>query len=112
MDVDEGHVELERRVEHVVELYILGVIQQIKEMMKDVQRDTMPQVNATLKHVETISADAAKTTHNVTNTADHVTGLVNNIVSKVESPLVRVAGLVAGLLAAKGGKGGKARKGR
>ena len=94
-------------------VHVTGIITQIKDMLKDVQRDTMPQVNATLKNVESISADAAKTTHNVTTTADNVTGLVNNVVNKVESPLVRVAGLFAGVMAgAKAAKGGKGRKGK
>lgn len=94
-------------------VHLSGIITQIKDMLRDVQRDTMPQVNATLKNVESISADAAKTTHNVTTTADNVTGLVNNVVNKVESPLVKVAGIFAGVMAgARAGRGGKGRKGK
>ena len=77
----------------------VAILKEIKGMVEDMRRDAMPEVKATLKNVRTITDDAARTTHNVTTAADKVAGVVTTVVSRVESPAVRMAGLLTGVVA-------------
>jgi hypothetical protein len=101
---------------------VLAILKDIRATIEDMRRDAMPPVVATLKNVKTMSDDAARTTHKVTDTADRVTNLVSTVVSRAESPAVKAAGLLSGVIAGaravrsakkvedepkkKGGKGG------
>ena len=85
-----------------------GILQEVQSTIQDARRDLLPHVNATMKNVETISDDAARTTHNVTTAADKVAGVVSAVTTRVESPAVKVAGLLSGVIAgARAAKGAK-----
>ena len=77
----------------------IGILKDVRSMVEDIRRDTMPHVNGTLKNVETISTDAARTTGKATRTADNVIDLANKVVTRMESPTVKVAGLLSGVIA-------------
>jgi hypothetical protein len=78
---------------------IVGLLKDIRGMVEDMRRDAMPPVIDTLKNVKTISDDAARTTNKVTDTADRVTGLVNAVVARTQTPAVKAAGLLSGVVA-------------
>lgn len=78
---------------------ILAILKDIRATIEDMRREAMPPVVATLKNVKTISDDAARTTHNVTTTADRVAHVVSSVVARAESPAVRLAGLLSGVVA-------------
>ncbi|HEY0073688.1 MAG TPA: hypothetical protein VGB77_06260 [Abditibacteriaceae bacterium] len=78
---------------------ISAILKDIKLTIEDMRREAMPPVVATLKNVKTMSDDAARTTHKVTDTADRVTNLVSTVVSRAESPAVKAAGLLSGVVA-------------
>ena len=78
---------------------VVAILKEVKGMVEDMRRDAMPEVKATLKNVKTISDDAARTTHNVTTAADKVAGLVSTLITRFESPAVRMAGMLTGVVA-------------
>jgi xanthosine utilization system XapX-like protein len=82
-------------------------IQGIDGTIQDARKEVMPPVVATLKNVKTMSDDAARTTHNVTNAADRVSNVVSSVAARVESPAVKAAGLLSGIIA-----GARAAKGK
>jgi len=94
---------------------IIAILKEIRSAVEDMRREAMPPVLATLKNVKSMSDDTARTTHNVTTAADKVAHVVGSIVTRVESPAIRAAGLVAGLVtgarAAKNRKADDERKG-
>ena len=67
---------------------------------KELRRDLLPSVTATMKNVERMSDDAADTTHNVTSAANRVANLVGSAANRIESPLIKAVGIGSGLLAA------------
>jgi hypothetical protein len=88
---------------------IVAILKEIRTMVEDMRRTAMPEVTATLKNVKSISDDAARTTHNVTGAADKVAGVVGAVAGRMESPAVRAAGLISGIVA--GARAAKKRSG-
>lgn len=80
-------------------MQIVALLKDIRGMVEDMRKEAMPPVIDTLKNVKTISDDAARTTHKVTDTADRVTGMVNAVVSRTQTPAVKAAGLLSGVIA-------------
>jgi len=78
---------------------IVAILKEVRTMVEDLRRDSMPHINGTLKNVESITSDAARTTTKATHTADNVINLANKVVTRVESPAVKVAGLLSGIIA-------------
>jgi prophage DNA circulation protein len=66
---------------------------------RDVHRDIMPNVTAITKNIKTISDDAAETTHNVTGTVNRVSHVVSSVTTRLESPAIKAAGILSGVLA-------------
>ncbi len=80
-------------------MQIVGLLKDIRGMVEDMRKDAMPSVVDTLKNVKTISDDAARTTTKVTHTADKVTTMVNAVVERTQTPAVKAAGLLSGIIA-------------
>ena len=90
----------------------VGILLSIKDIVQtELRKDILPSVAGTLRNVEKISTDAADTTHNVTGAVNRVSNLVGGAATKLESPVIRMVGLAAGLLSgARAVKGSKPRK--
>lgn len=88
---------------------MIGILEETRSIVEnDVHKDIMPQVTATMKNVKTMSDDAAQTTHHVTNTVNRVSGVVDAVAQKLESPVVKSVGLISGVIAgARALSGGK-----
>lgn len=85
----------------VIAWNMLGTLKEIRSMVEnEVRKDLLPSVTATMKNVEKISDDAAETTHNVTGTVNKVSNLVSSATTKLESPIIRIVGVLSGIMAA------------
>ena len=80
-------------------MQIVALLKDIRGMVEDMRKDAMPSVVDTLKNVKTITDDAARTTTKVTHTADKVTTMVNAVVERTQTPAVKAAGLLSGVVA-------------
>lgn len=101
----------------VIAWNMLGTLKEIRSMVEnEVRKDLLPSVTNTMKNVEKISADAAETTHNVTGTVNKVSNVVSAATTKLESPIIKVVGIVSGIAAASRGAkkagGGEGKKKR
>lgn len=90
----------------------IGIMLFLKGVLTtEFKKDILPSIAGTLRNVEKISTDAADTTHNVTGAVNRVSNLVGGAASKLESPVIRMVGLAAGLMSgARAVKGSKPRK--
>jgi predicted GTPase len=59
----------------------------------------MSSVDDSLKNAKTISDDAANTIHSVTGTVTKVSNVVGTVTERMESPVIRAAGALAGVAA-------------
>jgi len=59
----------------------------------------MNSVSGTLKNVKEISDDARGTTHNVTGAVNRVSSVVSSVANRLESPVVKGVGALAGVMA-------------
>ena len=96
---------------------IAAVVADVRSMVREVDRHVPSMLNSadeTMKNVKGISDDARSTTHNVTSAVDRVSHLVAAVSTKMESPAIKlvgvVSGLAAGLKVVGGRKGDKAEK--
>ncbi len=83
----------------VVAVLLLG---QVRSMLAEVQKhmpSMMNSVDSSLQNAKTISDDAASTIHSVTGTVTKVSNVVGTVAGRMESPVIRAAGALAGVAA-------------
>ncbi len=75
---------------------------QVRQMVGEVQKhmpSMMNSVDDSLKNAKTISDDASSTIHSVTGTVTKVSNVVGTVAGRMESPVIRAAGALAGVAA-------------
>ena len=83
----------------IVAFLLLG---QVRQMLAEVQKhmpSMMNSVDDSLKNAKVISDDAANTIHSVTGTVTKVSNVVGTVAGRMESPVIRAAGALAGVAA-------------
>ena len=90
------------QVKQMVQDEVTGILKDVNGMTSEVHR-TLPSllsnVDGTLRNVKHISDDAAGTAHTVTATVNRVANVIGSVATRMESPLIKSVGLIAGIAA-------------
>lgn len=75
-----------------------AMLKDVREMVQDLKRETVPPILRTLRQVKTTSDEAARSVHQVATKADQATTTINTVVARTQGPAVKVAGFLGGVL--------------
>lgn len=81
---------------------LMETVNMVNEMADDTKKhlpSMLGSVDTTLKNVKTISTDATNTVHSVTGTVNRVSHVVGSVAGRMESPVVKAAGMLTGVAA-------------
>ena len=81
---------------------ILDILDDVKSMSNETNRNypsMLGSVKDSLKNAKEISDDANSTIHSVTGTVTRVSNVVGSVAGRMESPVIRAAGALAGVAA-------------